>query len=211
MTIRKAVLWDMDGTLVDSEPIAVEALRRAMAEQGIAPPDNLHDLVVGRPADELYTWYARDFGLSLDPVSWERRKHRHHLGALGALRGFAPAIDLFKALEIRGVPQAIVSNSDRIIMDAQLRAVGLARPGLVTVSRNDVRQGKPEPEGYLRAAWLLEVRPGDCLVVEDSPSGAAAGLAARMKTVLVPHAALAPPDGVTRLDSMDEIVAMVAR
>jgi HAD superfamily hydrolase (TIGR01509 family) len=209
VTLCKAVLWDMDGTLVDSEPIAVEALRRAMVEQGIVPPINLHDLVVGRSADELYRWYAKDFGLNLDPVSWERRKHRHHLGALEALRGFAPAIALFKALDARGLPQAIVSNSDRIIMDAQLHAVGLARPGLVTVSRNDVRQGKPEPEGYLRAAWLLDVRPGDCLVVEDSPSGARAGLAACMRTVLVPHATMAPPDGVSRLGTIDEIVAMV--
>jgi beta-phosphoglucomutase-like phosphatase (HAD superfamily) len=209
VTVRKAVLWDMDGTLVDSEPIAVEALRRAMAEQGIVPPDDLHDLVVGRPADELYRWYARDLGLNLDPVSWERRKHRHHLAALGTLRGFAPAIALFKALDARGLPQAIVSNSDRIIMDAQLHAVGIARPGLVTVSRNDVRHGKPEPEGYLRAAWLLDVPPGDCIVVEDSPSGATAGLAACMRTVLVPHATMAPPHGVSQLETIDEIVAMV--
>jgi len=78
---------------------------------------------------------------------------------------------------------AIVSNSDRMLVDANLRAAGLQVPGLVSVARNDVRFGKPRPEPYLRAAWLLGVDPSDCIVVEDSVPGARAGLAAGMTVI----------------------------
>jgi beta-phosphoglucomutase-like phosphatase (HAD superfamily) len=211
MTRAKAVLWDMDGTLVDSEPLAVEALRLAMAEAGLPPLPDLHDRVVGRAADDLYRWFVTDFGLSLDPLTWERRKHHHYfLAAASGLRGFAAALACWQRLDLAGVAQAVVSNSDRAIVDVNLRAVGLARPGLITVSRNDLRRGKPDPEGYLRAAWLLQVAPADCLVIEDSDSGAAAGLASGIRTLFVPHATGPVPAGATRLAEMAELDVLVA-
>ncbi len=94
-------------------------------------------------------------------------------------------------------------------MDRQLGLVGLTRPGSITVARNDVRRGKPDPEGYLRAAWLLEMAPADCIVVEDSPSGAAAGLAAGMVTLFVPHSTLPAPAGTHRLDEMADLASWV--
>lgn len=204
MTISKAVLWDMDGTLIDSEHVAVDALHAALAEAGIPPIPNLLDKVVGRSADDLYRWFVADFGLTLDPVAWERRKHHHHFAAAERLVAFPEALDLFQRFEAAGVTQAIVTNSDRLIVDTQLRLVGLARPGLATVARNDVRLGKPDPEGYLRAAWLLNRDPADCIVLEDSPSGVAAGLAAGMTVMIVPHA---PPNvtGAPRLSRMGDL------
>lgn len=208
MTQPKAVLWDMDGTLIDSEHVAVDALRAALQEVGIAPIADLHDQVVGRSADELYRWFVRDFGLALDPISWERRKHHHHFAASTRIGAFPDALAVFRQLETLGVPQAIVTNSDRLIVDTQLRLVGLARPGLLTVARNDVRIGKPDPEGYLRAAWLLNCDPDKCLVLEDSSSGIAAGLAAGMTVRIVPHAPLAAT-GAPRLGSMDDLTQMI--
>ncbi|TIV56214.1 MAG: HAD family phosphatase, partial [Mesorhizobium sp.] len=70
------------------------------------------------------------------------------------------------------------SNSDRLIVDANLSAVGLVYPGMHTVSRNDVRQGKPHGEPFLRAAYLAGVDPADAVAVDDSVTGAMAGLAA---------------------------------
>lgn len=204
MTKSKAVLWDMDGTLIDSEHVAVDALHAALAEAGIPPIPNLLDQVVGRSADDLYRWFVADFGLTLDPVAWERRKHHHHFAAAERLVAFPEAFDLFQRFEAAGVPQAIVTNSDRLIVDTQLRLVSLARPGLTTVSRNDVRLGKPDPEGYLRAAWLLKRDPADCIVLEDSPSGIAAGLAAGMAVRIVPHAP-AKVTGAPRLSRMGDL------
>lgn len=206
MNRLKAVLWDMDGTLIDSEHIAVEAFRRAMMDAGLPELPDLYDCVVGRAADDLYRWLVADVGLTLPAIEWEERKHFHHFGAAEQIKGFAAATDVFRSLDTAGVPQAIVSNSDRMIVDVQLGLAGLARPGRITVSRNDVRRGKPDPEGFLRAAWLLGVEPSDCLVVEDSRSGAAAGLAAGMITVMVPHATTPAPQQVRQLSEMTEVV-----
>lgn len=205
----KALLWDMDGTLVDSEHIAVEALRLALTEAGLAVPDNLMERVMGRAADDLYRSFCADLGLKMDPIAWEKRKHYHYFAGISALASFAPALAVWRQVEALGLAQAVVSNSDRAIVDANLRAVGLARPGLVTISRNDVRQGKPAPEGYLRAAWLLGVAPSEALVIEDSASGAAAGLAAGMRTVFVPHAIGTAPAGTLPLADMSEILALL--
>ncbi len=205
----KAVLWDMDGTLLDSEPTALRALAAALADNGIGPIADLDAHVLGRAADAIHRWLAQVHGLSEDPLAWESRKHRHHLANLSELKPFPDALRIFQTLASQGVPQAVVSNSDRLIMDAQLRHIGLARPGQVTVSRNDVRQGKPDPEGYLRAAWLLRCEPQDCLVIEDSSSGIAAGKAAGMTTCAVPGASTNVRPDIS-LTSLEEVLNLQA-
>lgn len=204
-----AVLWDMDGTLVDSEHFAVEALRDALISEGLPVPDDLYETVVGRAADAIYGRFVRDLGLRLSADDWEDRKLQGYLACLPQLRGFDPAVTAFRRYAAAGKAQAVVSNSDRIIVDANLSAVGLARPGLITVSRNDLRRGKPDPEGYLRALWLLDCPPDRALVVEDSIAGAKAGLAAGLRTVFVPHATVAPPEGVGRLPDMAALDRLV--
>ena len=99
----------------------------------------------------------------------------------------------------------MVSNSDRLIVDANLRAVGLQYPGMKTVSRNDVREGKPSPEPFLRAAWLAGVDPAKSAVMEDSFTGACAGLAAGMRTIFWPEAPMPGPDGAEFATSPDEV------
>ena len=101
--------------------------------------------------------------------------------------------------------QAVVSNSDRLIVDANLRAVGIVEPGLKTVSRNDVREGKPDPEPFLRAAWLTGVDPADTFVMEDSYTGASAGLAAGMKTIFWPERPMVGPPGALVANSAAEV------
>lgn len=198
----KAVLWDMDGTLVDSEDIAVDALGLAMKEAGLIPPTDLKERVVGRSSDEIYHYVVETFGLRTNPIDWERRKHHFYFRASGALRGYDDAVLTWRRFDAAGIRQAVISNSDRAIMDVNLRAAGLVRPGLVTVARNDVLHGKPHPEGYLRAAYLLGVTPRECVIVEDSVSGAAAAQAAGIETVFVPHSHSTAPQGVRTLSSM---------
>ena len=211
MTYFKAVLWDMDGTLVDSEAIAVEALATALAEQRIARPADLYERVVGRTADAIYEWLAQEHGLTPDFIAWEMRKHHHYVANAVELKGFAAAIDVWHRLDALGIAQAVISNSDRMIVDINLNAIGLTKPGLVTVSRNDLRRGKPDPEGYLRAAWLLGADPECCLIVEDSLSGAAAGIASGMTTVFVPHATVPAPMGVSALSNMNDVLDLVGK
>lgn len=203
----KAVFWDMDGTLVDSEPLHEAALVAALHSVGIAPPADLHERVLGIAAWPVYEMLRDEFGLALPFDDWIVRKYDHYLPMAQTLKPRPGAIEIFDELRARGVAQAVVSNSDRLIVDANLRAVGLFHPGMKTVSRNDVRDGKPFPEPFLRAAWLAEVDPADAVAVDDSWTGASAGLAAGMKTIFWPEKPMEGPSGAVNLNSVEELRA----
>jgi HAD superfamily hydrolase (TIGR01509 family) len=188
----------MDGTLVDSEPLHEAALVQALHDLGLMPPDDFHRYIVGRDAREVHGWCREHLGLTLGLREWLHIKYRTYLASAAGLKPRTDAVEMFLQLRADGHDQAIVSNSDRLVVNANLDAVGLSDPGLITVSRNDVRDGKPGAEPYLRAAWLLKVEPEQCLVVEDSVTGAKAGLAAGMHVMFWPQSdAVAAGDTVT--------------
>lgn len=203
----KAVFWDMDGTLVDSEPLHEAALVAALRSVGIAPPTNLHERVLGVAAWPVYQMLRSEFGLDLPFDDWIVRKYDHYLPLAETLKPRPGAIEIFNELRERGVQQAVVSNSDRLIVDANLRAVGLAYPGMKTISRNDVHEGKPHPEPFLRAAFLAEVDPSQAVAIDDSVTGATAGLAAGMRTMFWPEAPMAGPPGAVVINSAEELRA----
>lgn len=204
MTI-KAVLWDMDGTLIDSEHLHISSLGQAMAIKGMQVPDDLYLFVNGMAAEEVYDWIKRDFGFDEAFDDWIKVKYEIYMRRLDEVRPFKDAISLWDRLNSAGIKQAVVSNSDRLIVDANLNHLGLESARQITVSRNDVRDGKPYPEPYLRAAWLLNVEPSECIVLEDSPTGAIAGVAAGMATFMVPNTPSETPKGVNKLTSFTEI------
>ncbi|RWK30395.1 HAD family phosphatase [Mesorhizobium sp.] len=203
----KAVFWDMDGTLVDSEPLHEAALIAALHSVGIAAPANLHERVLGIAAWPVYEMLRDEFGLDLPFDDWIVRKYDHYLPMTETLKPRPGSIEIYKELRGLGVAQAVVSNSDRLVADANLRRVGLFYPGMKTVSRNDVREGKPHAEPFLRAAWLAGVDPADAVAVEDSVTGATAGLAAGLRTIFWPEAPMAGPPGAIVISSADELRA----
>jgi HAD superfamily hydrolase (TIGR01509 family) len=201
----KAVFWDMDGTLVDSEPLHEAALVAALRSVGIAPPTDLHERVLGIAAWPVYEMLRDEFGLSIAFDEWIARKYDHYLPMAETLKPRPGAIEVFNELRALGVEQAVVSNSDRLIVDANLSAVGLIYPGMRTISRNDVIDGKPLPEPFLRAAYLAGVDPADAFAVDDSLTGAMAGLAAGMKTIFWPEAPMQGPAGAIVINSAKEL------
>jgi HAD superfamily hydrolase (TIGR01509 family) len=201
----KAVYWDMDGTLVDSEPLHDEALSAALKSVGISPPPDLHERVLGRAAWPVYEMMRDEFGLTLPFDDWIRRKYAYYLSHTDGLKPRDGALEIFRDLQRLGVVQAVVSNSDRLIVDANLRAVGIVEPGMKTVSRNDVREGKPDGEPFLRAAWLTGVDPAGTVVMEDSFTGARAGIAAGMKTIFWPERPMAGPEGSLEADTVEDV------
>lgn len=203
----KAVYWDMDGTLIDSEPLHEEALVVALQGLGISPPANLHERVLGVAAYPVYEMLRDEFGLDLAFDHWIVRKYAHYLDNAPALKARAGALEIFHALKAKGVLQGVVSNSDRLIVDANLRALDIHEAGMRTISRNDVRNGKPDPEPYLRAAWLTGIDPADSVVMEDSWPGATAGLAAGMRTIFWPEAPQSGPAGALVADSAEAVRA----
>lgn len=186
--IRQAVLFDMDGTLVDSEPLHFSALVQAVEAMGYTVPEGFADRITGMTGAECHALLQQTIGLRETFEGYLAAKYRCYLDAAHTLRRRDGVNAVLALLGETGTPFAIVSNSERIIVDANLQATGLALPGLITISRDDVQRGKPHPDPYLAAAKRLCVPPDRCIVVEDSILGAASGLAAGMIVIGWPEA-----------------------
>jgi sugar-phosphatase len=172
-----AILFDLDGVLVDSSG-SVRRCWHRWAKQRSLDPDQTEALAHGRPAREVIERLAPD----LDPMSEERRLTRWQLEDNDDVVGLPGASELLST--IRDGAWAIVTSGPRDLALARIRRAGLAVPS-VLVTADDVRMGKPSPEGYLAAARRLRASPSSCLVVEDSPVGIAAGKAAGMLVVAI--------------------------
>jgi HAD superfamily hydrolase (TIGR01509 family) len=202
----KAVLWDLDGTYVDSEPTHNRALLDTLSAFDVRPSEELQRRVIGASIKETHAVLAEAYPGIPDLGNFIEAQTKAYIARVAELSLRAGVAAAESLLNAHGVKRAIVSNSDRIIVEANMSAVGKSAPGIVTVSRNDVRQGKPDPEPYLRAAYLLGLAPQDCIVVEDSCIGAAAGIAAGMTVIAWPeesHVRRAFPPGVHIAHSVD--------
>ncbi|RKP51879.1 HAD family hydrolase [Pararobbsia silviterrae] len=178
-----AIFWDMDGTLADSEPLHLRSLIDALAHHGIEADETLHPLILGKTGREVHALCRERFGIRVDYAEWARFRARCYLVASRSLVPREGALDVYGAAREAGLRQAIVSNASRMLLEANLRALGIEDPQLVSVSVNDVRRGKPDPEPYVRAAWLLGVDAREVVVVEDSPTGVQAAVAAGMRVI----------------------------
>jgi HAD superfamily hydrolase (TIGR01509 family) len=182
MTIE-AILFDMDGTLVDSEGLHFAATVSVLSAAGISATADLARGMTGLSGRDCHALLRQTLGYDAGFEDYNAAKHDAYLKGAPSLQRRAGVDAVLAHVAEEGLSFAIVSNSDRLIVDANLRAVGLARAGAITVSRNDVREGKPSPEPFLRAAFLLGVSPDQCLVVEDSLPGAIAAHAAGMQVI----------------------------
>lgn len=178
-----AVLFDMDGTLVDSEQLHYETLLEAIAAFSGAVPDDFENRVTGTTIADCHAMLRDETGFTVDLDAFVKAKYAAYVSGANRLKLRPGATEVLAYLDKAGIPYAIVSNSDRMLVDANLRAVGLQRPDFISVSRNDVREGKPSAEPYLRGAYLLCVEPLRCVVIEDSVPGARAGLSAGMTVI----------------------------
>jgi sugar-phosphatase len=171
LTIIEAVLFDMDGTLVDSDAAVERAWRTWATEYGVEPAAVLA-VAHGAPAERTVGLVRPDLTVA-DAAEAAARQLELQYDDLSDVVPMPGAHGLLAALRL---PWAVVTSADVRLAKARLGAAGIVAPLLVTVE--DVRVGKPDPEGYRRAAELLGVAPEKCLVVEDAAVGVAAGRAA---------------------------------
>lgn len=181
-----AVLWDLDGVLVDSEPLLYEAERLMFAELGATLTPEAKRPFIGLGGTEVLARLGEVLGLEPDLPAWTARKIALYQGLLTTAPSFGPTSALVRALADRGVPMAVASGSPLVAIDAALTAVGLAHLIPVRVSVEEVAAGKPAPDVFLAAADRLGVRPEDCVVVEDAVPGVLGAKAAGMRCVAIP-------------------------
>ena len=184
----KAVLWDMDGTLVDSEPVWATAQIELLAGLGATwTVEDCMSLVGSDLRDAVKVWMSRIPEGAIEADELAERMFGEVVRSLKEGVVFRPgALELLLALNEAGIPCALVSASYRVMIDAVLSHMP---PDVfeVIVAGDEVRNGKPHPEPYLTAARELGVDPADCIVVEDSPGGTASGTAAGAFVVAVPQ------------------------
>ena len=201
----RAVLFDMDGLLVDSEPLWFEVERAVMARLGGEWGDADQEALIGGSLDRTVSWLLAKAAVpaSRDDVArWLVAGMAVLIGARGLplQPGAGP---LLAGLDAAGVPCALVTASSLAIMEAVLKVTALSFS--VTVCGEDVRRGKPDPEPYLLAADRLGVPPAGCVVLEDSPTGIAAARAAGCPVIAVPSVPVPPGPGLVTVGSLEEV------
>jgi HAD superfamily hydrolase (TIGR01509 family) len=181
----RAVLFDMDGVLVDSEELTRQAAVLMFGEKGyrVRPEDLIP--FAGVSAQQSLGGVARKYGI---PFQAEKDKARTYgiyeqicKGKLAALPGVFETLDLCRS---RRLKTAVVTSADEFKLLVNLKEIGLPRERFdVSVTAEWIKDAKPSPEIFLTAAKMLGIQPSDCLVVEDAPSGLQAAAAAGMKSL----------------------------
>ncbi|MER7762367.1 HAD family phosphatase [Streptomyces sp. NPDC097619] len=209
MSDLAAVLFDMDGTLVDTEGLWWRVTEELAASLGhrLGPADAPE--VVGRAVEDTAAHLARVTGTT-DPAAPAALAEALGAAFLTRVEEGTPlrpgAQALLTALEAEGVPFALVSASPRTVVDSVTRGALGHVPFALTLSADDVARTKPHPEPYLAAAGLLGVPIEHCVAVEDSPDGAASAEAAGCPLLVVPSLLPVPPSPRRRFaDSLAEV------
>ena len=197
-----AVVFDMDGTLLDTEGLYREVLFGVCAELGHPMTDAIHRDMIGHPRERNRAMLMRVFGADF-PIALYAERAR--AGMAERCRAGVPlkqgARELLAGLRALGIPCAIATSTAREEALHHLELAGLLEFFAAIVTRSDVTHAKPHPETFLRAAGQLGAEPRHCLAVEDSHNGVRAAHAAGMHTIMVPDM-LPPTEEIRALCAM---------
>lgn len=185
----RAVLFDLDGTLVDSMWIWQEIDDEFLGKYGLPVPEDIHDDIEGMSFSETAVYFKNRFNLPLsveqikavwNEMAWDKYLHEVPL---------KPGVPEFlEQLKTAGIPVGIATSNSRELVDGVLKARGIASYFSSVVTGCEVNAGKPAPDVYLRVAEDLRTAPAACMVFEDIPAGIRAGKCAGMTVTAVEDA-----------------------
>jgi beta-phosphoglucomutase family hydrolase len=183
-----AVIFDLDGVLVDSEPNYLASERELLAEYGIDFTEDMKVPYIGMSTWEMLSRLAAEHGLSTPvPELVERKNGIYRRLADAHTPVNEPMRRLAELLREADHPLAVASGSSPEALSVVLAATGLVEYFDAIVSAEEVERGKPQPDVFLAAAARLGVRPADCFVIEDSAYGVLAAHRAGMRSVAIPY------------------------
>ena len=168
MTLFHAVAWDIDGTLIDSEPLHQRSLVAASAALGADLSDLESEAFRGVHALDIWKALKPRFPAGSLFDTWIAAIEAYYVAHAGELEPNPGALEAMRELAARGVAQACVSNSGRTIVDANIKALGIGKMIAFSLSLDDVSSGKPDPEPFREAARRLGADPQATVAVEDS-------------------------------------------
>jgi HAD superfamily hydrolase (TIGR01509 family) len=182
----QAVIFDMDGVIVDSEPYSLQALLDVLHQYGVEPtPDELRRSYGRRVRDDFVDYFTR-YGVTADVNIAIAHKHaRYYHLAAGHLQPFPGVMPLLKRLRDHWYRLGLASSGDRVKVAFGMQALRLDGTFAAIVSGDDVAHSKPDPEIYLTAARRLGVPPAACIAIEDAPAGVEAAKRAGMRCIAV--------------------------
>ena len=192
----QAVVFDLDGVLLDSEQLWDDVREGLARERGGRWHEGAQAEMMGMSSREWSVYMHDRIGLpeppdeiSAEVVQRMLERYRHELPLIPG------AVDAVERIAARW-PLGLASSSNRELIDAALEAAALAGHFRVTVSSEEVERGKPAPDVYLEAARRLEVAPEHCAAIEDSQNGIRSGKAAKMRVIAIPNPRFPPPEDV---------------
>jgi HAD superfamily hydrolase (TIGR01509 family) len=199
ITAVEAVVFDLDGVILDTEELWDEVREGLARERGGRWSDRAQADMMGMSSPEWSAYMHDVVGLAEPPEEINRevvaRMLTRYSERLPLIDG---AVDAVERIAARW-PLGLASSSNRELIDRALEVSGVARHFRATVSSEEVPRGKPAPDVYLEAARRLGVEPASCVAIEDSANGIRSAHAAGMRVVAIPNAAFPPPEDVLAL------------
>lgn len=206
----RAFIFDMDGVIIDSEPLHAEVKRQTLEHYGFAVDDAELVRYVGRTTRSFFQSVITDSGRTdVNAEDMTEYKHRRYLAALQGKAGIEPINgipELLAKLKKMNIKTGLASSADPVIIEAVLTRFGVKDKFQVVISGTEIPRSKPDPAIYLLTAERLMTAPEECVVLEDSQSGIAAAKAAGMYCIAYRN----PDSGAQDLSKADRIVDKIS-
>ncbi len=201
--MKEAVIFDMDGVISDSEYVNVMAKHKLLQSLGVEVDWHYHDQFLGTTYEFMWEKMKEEFHLPEDTVYYVQaaKDKRDELIQKEGLQPIPGVVELIQRIYKAGIPMAVASSSSKKNIISNLSMLGVLSYFQEIVSGEECKKGKPDPEIFQKAAFMLGKKPESCVVIEDSMSGIKAGKAAGMKCI-----GFANPEGLEQDFTLADLV-----